>query len=265
MSYRDAVMAAKYAGGASEQATALHQERLDPVVSGTSYFGFDRPRGVVVHLVPDGVYDDGYAVDLSERGVLPEADPTRPTQLPVLGNAGDARGTWTADGFGAYVEDAAECRGYAHLFSNGVVESVSALPFEDGGSDGGEAEDGTVCLDGRALELDLTACVRRYLRLLAYHQTRGPVHVAISVFGAAGCRLDTGEGDSDRGGSAGDGSATVRTDLLAPFTVTLDGFDCDVRAELADPVDALWRGAGFPGSPFFDGEWTLRSAFEERR
>lgn len=264
MSYRDAVTAAKYSGGSNEQATALHEERLTPVAAGDGYFGFDEPRGVVAHVVPDGVYDDGYALDLSESAVVPEADPSRPTQLPVLGARDPGRGTWTADGFGASVdagESTDRCTGYAHLFSNGVVESVSALPFDDDGEDtaAGNAEDADGTrperLDGRALELDLTACVRRYLRLLSYHQASAPVHVAISVFGTAGCRLDPGADGPD--------AAPIREDLLAPFPVTLPNFDCDVRSALADPIDALWRSAGYPGSPFLDdGAWTLRSAYE---
>jgi len=255
MSYRDAVMAAKYAGGSNEQATALHEERLDPVAAGDGYFGFDEQRAVVVHVVPDGVYDDGYALDLGASAVVPEADPSRPTQLPVLGARDPGQGTWTADGFGAAVATDADpdrCAGYAHLFSNGVVESVSALPFADP-----EGDDENPLLDGRALELDLTAAVRRYLRLLAYHQATAPVHVAISVFGTAGCRLDPGPDGPD--------AAPIREDLFAPFPVTLSNFDADVRSALADPLDALWRSAGYPGSPFVDdGGWTLRSAYDGR-
>ncbi|MFB9804726.1 hypothetical protein ACFFQF_04425 [Haladaptatus pallidirubidus] len=121
MSYRDAVMAAKYAGGSNEQATALHEHRLETISEGEGYFDFDVPRGIVVHVVPDAVYDDGYAIDLAEHSILPEANPSRPTQLPVLGNH-DARGTWTADGFGAYVkresadEREDDCVGYTHSF-----------------------------------------------------------------------------------------------------------------------------------------------------
>ncbi len=252
-------MAAKYSGGSNEQATALHEERLDPVATGDGYFGFDEPRAVVVHVVPDGVYDDGYALDLGASAVVPEADPSRPTQLPVLGARDPGQGTWTADGFGAAVAadgSADRCAGYAHLFSNGVVESVSALPFDDPDGDG-EGDERRARLDGRALELDLTACVRRYLRLLAYHQATAPVHVAISVFGTAGCRLDPGQ--------AGPSPQSIREDLLAPFPVTLANFDANVRSALADPIDALWRSAGYPGSPFVDdGEWTLRSAHDER-
>ncbi|WP_227375916.1 hypothetical protein [Haladaptatus halobius] len=254
MSYRDAVKAAKYAGGANEQATALHERRLETVAAGAGYFDFDEPRGVVLHVVPTGVYDDGYAIDLSERGVLPEANPTRPAQLPVLGGD-DARGTWTADGFGAYVasnDPDGRCAGYAHLFSNGVVESVSALPF------GGSSTDvGAPRLDGRTVELATVVCVRRYLRVLSYHQATAPIHVALSVYGTEGCPLDPGDAAEPR---------KIREDVLAPFPVSLRNFDADVRAELADPIDALWRAAGHPGSPFFaDGEWTLRSAFEESR
>ncbi|WP_266075789.1 hypothetical protein [Haladaptatus caseinilyticus] len=259
MSYRDAVMAAKYAGGSNEQATALHERRLDTIVAGDGFFDFDARRGIVVHIVPDAVYDDGYAIDLAEHSILPEADPSRPTQLPVLGNHEDVRGTWTADGFGAYVErdrgsEHDSCAGYSHLFSNGVVESVSALPF-DGSWEGGEPTH----LDGRTLEIDLTGCVRRYLRVLAYHQQMAPIHVTLTMYGAGGERLDPGESVHDDPGRIGD-------DVLAPFPVTLANFDADVRAELADPIDALWRGAGYPGSPFFtDGEWTLRSAYEDSR
>ncbi len=248
MSYRDAVMSAKYAGGSNEQATALHERRLETVAAGEGYFDFDAACGIVVHVVPDGVYDDGYAIDLSEHAVLPEANPSRPTQLPVLGHD-DARGTWTANGFGSFVEreptgERGQCAGYAHLFSNGVVEAASALPFSDG------------VLDGRILELDLTRCVRRYLRVLAYHQRMAPIHVAFGVYGVGGCPLDAGDESGVR---------EIRENLLAPFPVTLSNFDADVRAELADPIDSLWRGAGFPQSPFFaDGEWSLRSEYDEQ-
>jgi len=246
-------MAAKYAGGANEQATALHQRRLEAVTDGAGYFGFDAPRGIVVHVVPTGVYDDGYAIDLGEHSVLPEADPMRPKQLPVLGRDG-ARGSWTADGFGATVEfgNGAGCSGYAHLFSNGVVESVSAIPFE-------KSETDRPRIDGRSLELDLTRSVRRYLRVLAYHQRTAPIYVAFTMYGVDGCLLATGtDGNTD------DTERSFRDPILAPFPVTLDNFDADVRAELADPIDALWRGAGYPNSPFFEsGKWELRSAFDD--
>ncbi|WP_223301539.1 hypothetical protein [Haladaptatus sp. R4] len=252
MSYRDAIMAAKYAGGANEQATALHQRRLEAVVSGEGYFDFDSPRGIVVHVVPTGVYDDGYAIDLGEHSVLPEADPMRPKQLPILGRDG-ARGSWTADGFGATVpsDDRNGCAGYAHLFSNGVVESVAAIPFE-------ESRTEPPRIDGRALELDLTRSVRRYLRVLAYHQRTAPIYVTLTMYGVDGCLLDTGVVESS------DDAHPIRESMLAPFPVTLDNFDADVRTELAAPIDALWRGAGYPKSPFFDsGVWELRSAFDD--
>ncbi|WP_458206688.1 hypothetical protein [Haladaptatus sp. NG-SE-30] len=254
MSYRDAVKAAKYAGGSNEQATALHERRLETIAAGRGEFDFDEPRGIVLHVVPTGVYDDGYAIDLSEHGVLPEATPTRPRELPVLGERGEVRGTWTADGFGAYVE--ADDRddgttGYTHLFSNGVVESVSALPFVAPTSDTEPTH-----LDGRLVELGLVECVRRYLRVLSYHQQTAPIHVAVSVYGTEGCLLDPGT-------EAGD-PREIRDAVLAPFPVSLQNFDVDVRTELANPIDALWRGAGFPASPFFvGGTWTLRSAFDD--
>ena len=254
MSYRDAVMAAKYAGGANEQATALHRRRLETVADGAGYFDFEAPRGIVAHVVPTGVYDDGYAIDLGEHSVLPEADPMRPKQLPVLGRDG-ARGSWTGNGFGAVVEsdERGGCAGYSHLFSNGVVESVSAIPFEE------RSETELPRIDGRALELDLTRSVRRYLRVLSYHQRTAPIYVALTMYGVDGCLLDSG----DRGGSKDD-ARPIRESMLAPFPVTLDNFDADVRGELADPIDSLWRGAGYPNSPFFDsGVWTLRSAFEK--
>ncbi|WP_435152574.1 hypothetical protein [Haladaptatus sp. DFWS20] len=259
MSYRDAVMAAKYAGGSNEQATALHEHRLETIIGGDGYFDFGAQRGIVVHIVPDAVYDDGYAIDLAEHSILPEANPARPTQLPVLGNREGARGMWTADGFGACVERESggehdgDCVGYAHLFSNGVVESVSALPFGEPWSD-------DESLDGRTLEIEMTSCVRRYLRVLAYHQQMSPIHVALTMYGVGGKLLNADESvRSDDGGRIGEST-------LAPFPVSLSNFDADVRAELADPIDALWRGAGYPGSPFFDnGEWSLRSAYDNER
>ncbi|WP_458189523.1 hypothetical protein [Haladaptatus sp. NG-WS-4] len=255
MHYRDAVKAAKYAGGSNEQATALHERRLETVGAGEGPFDFDEPHALVLHVVPTGVYDDGYAIDLSEHGVLPEANPTRPQELPVLGGRGEARGTWTADGFGASVEDTDGAKpraGYTHLFSNGVVEAVSALPFVT------HADDGTTYLDGRTVELELVACIRRYLRVLSYHQQTAPIHVAFSAYGTDGCVLDPGTEQDD--------PREIREEILAPFPVSLQNFDTDVRVELADPIDALWRGAGYPGSPFFaDGEWSLRSAFEDGR
>jgi hypothetical protein len=257
MSYRDAVMGAKYAGGSNEQATALHQRRLEAVVEGAGYFDFDAPRGIVLHVVPTGVYDDGYSIDLGEHSVLPEADPSRPNQLPVLGRDG-ARGSWTSDGFGAAVYEEDRCTGYAHLFSNGVVEAVSAIPFE-----GVPAEEPPT-LDGQALELDLTRCVRRYLRVLAYHQRMAPVHVTLSVFGTEGVLLEaTNEGEGDSTAAAGaEGDGVINEDILAPFPVTLDNFNVDVRAALANPIDVLWRGSGRPNSPFFDDdEWALQSEF----
>ncbi len=184
MSYRDAVMGAKYAGGSNEQATALHQRRLEAVVEGAGYFDFDAPRGIVVHVVPTGVYDDGYAIDLGEHSVLPEANPSRPKQLPVLGRDG-AHGAWTGDGFGAAVSEDGRCTGYAHLFSNGVVEGVSAVPFERNAE---RARDESPTLDGRTLELGLTRCVRRYLRVLAYHQRMAPVHVTLASSARRGFR-----------------------------------------------------------------------------
>jgi hypothetical protein len=263
MSYRDAVMGAKYAGGSNEQATALHQRRLEAVVGGSGYFDFDVPRGIVVHVVPTGVYDDGYAIDLGEHSVLPEADPSRPKQLPVLGRDG-ARGAWTGDGFGAAVRDDGRCTGYAHLFSNGVVEAVSAIPFEAGA----ENADELPTLDGRALELDLTRCVRRYLRVLAYHQRMAPVHVTLSAFGTEGLLLEA----TDKQGADSDSTTDAETvgvineDILAPFPVALDNFDVDVRAALANPIDALWRSTGRPDSPFFDdGEWALQSDFSRTK
>ncbi|WP_231184119.1 hypothetical protein [Haladaptatus sp. DYF46] len=256
MSYRDAVMGAKYAGGSNEQATALHQRRLEAVVEGAGYFDFDAPRGIVVHVVPTGVYDDGYAIDLGEHGVLPEANPSRPKQLPVLGRDG-AHGSWTGDGFGAAVRDDGRCTGYAHLFSNGVVEAVSAIPFE---GDTKSATDESPTLDGRTLELGLTRCVRRYLRVLSYHQRTAPVHVTLSAFGTEGVRLEAG-GTADDSEAIGE-YMIINEDILAPFPVTLENFDVDVREALADPIDALWRGTGRPASPFVSGdEWTLRSEF----
>ncbi|SIQ86784.1 hypothetical protein SAMN05421858_0646 [Haladaptatus litoreus] len=261
MSYRDAVMAAKYAGGSNEQATALHEHRLETVVGGEGYFGFDAPRGLVVHVVPDAVYDDGYAIDLAEHSILPEANPSRPTQLPVLGNH-DAHGTWTADGFAASVERESDdereaaCAGYSHLFSNGVIEAVSAIPFGEAGVENEPERSEPKQFDGRALELDLTRCVRRYLRVLAYHQQMSPIHVTLTMYGVRGCLLDSSESESTDAGR-------ISENMLAPFPVNLSNFDADVRTELANPIDALWRGAGYPGSPFFDsGEWTLRSAFD---
>ncbi|GKZ15612.1 hypothetical protein [Haladaptatus sp. T7] len=259
MSYRDAVMAAKYAGGSNEQATALHQRRLETVIDGRGYFDFESPRGIVVHVVPTGVYDDGYAIDLGGHSVLPEADPSRPEQLPVLGRDG-ARGSWTGDGFGAVVEtDERDApAGYAHLFSNGVVESVSAIPFESSESDAPR-------LDGRTLELELTRCVRRYLRVLAYHQRMAPVHVALSVFGTDGLRLDASGkevGDATAVEGVTEKNNIINEGILAPFPVTFENYDVDVREALSDPIDALWRGAGRPGSPFVSGDtWALRSEF----
>ncbi|MFB9804727.1 hypothetical protein ACFFQF_04430 [Haladaptatus pallidirubidus] len=111
-------------------------------------------------------------------------------------------------------------------------------------------------LDGRTLELDLTRCVRRYLRVLAYHQQMAPIHVTLTMYGVGGWLLDSNDRKSDDAGR-------IAEEILAPFPVSLSNFDADVRTELADPIDALWRGAGYSGSPFFDsGEWTLRSAFD---
>lgn len=264
MSYRDAVMAAKYAGGSNEQATALHQGRLESIVDGRGYFDFDTSSGIVVHVVPTGVYDEGYAIDLGEHSVLPEADPLRPSQLPVLGRDG-ARGSWTGDGFGAFVghDERDGCAGYAHLFSNGVVESVSTIPFDE--TPGTESP----CIDGRTLELEVTRCVRRYLRVLAYHQRTAPIYVTLSAFGTEGLVLEAESGSSHDSITESESkglTGVINEDILAPFPVTFENFDVDVRRELSNPIDALWRGAGRPDSPFVaDGKWELRSAFEDSR
>lgn len=196
---------------------------------------------VVLHVVPISV--EPLALDLHR---LEES----PGLLPAFGGSGGWH-RFNLDGFVRHAgpNDGPQ-QGYTQAFRDGAVEGVCCT-YKFKGQMGGPMQ-----ISGPGIEGEVVKALDVYLGTLAKHGFGGPVSVMLTVLGARGCRLYSGNEYVNMLEAA----ITIDRDVLILPDLVVEQIPADARAFMRPTFDALWQSSGYKRSFGYkeDGSWDAK-------
>ncbi len=219
--------------------------RLDLISRGKAQTGLDSGSKLVIHMVPYGSIAS--VVSLSAQAIS--------QQWQNLRIRGEEDSRWfNIDGFVVALRFSVDkpILSFTQAFRNGAIEGVDCT-F-------GAAVRGMSPIRGFELEQRIIVALGRWRAALLALGVPPPYAVLLTLMGVKGVELER------QGRIVNLGQHQFDRDLILAPDVLLESREEEIGGAIRPALDAIWNGAGFAESPYFDPDgshWTVE-AFNER-
>lgn len=221
---------------AYDRARRFRLERVSRVLAGETPVPIDSGPRAIFHAIPVGSTNVW-------ASFLAIGEPQRAFRLPPLA-VDPSNWRFNADGFVTFTQhsNSVLCIGYAQLFRDGAIESVSDRAVA--------VHPSRECLYGSGIERATVSAFRNYQALWRDLGVNAPVLVGLVVTGVKGLGIVTAD-------TVFDTLDPIDRDTVIVPEVVLEDLSVPAETALKGVFDMFWNAGGWPASPYYrNGKWT---------
>ena len=223
--------------GIPEKIRNFRDARISKIITNNTPVPLVEGAKVILHLVPMASLTEATQFHVAE--IYTKRQQLEPVAFDSTSHRVNFDGvvTFRVD------EEPPKCGAYVQAFRDGTIEAVETAEFGE--------RDGKRFIRSVAFEKDLVSTTARFLDFQAKFGVPLPVFVMISLSGVKGYTMATPDAYHLTR------ATPIDRDVLLLPEIIVEEFDQQISSLLRPAFDAVWQGAGFLRSAYYDqsGNW----------